>query len=266
MSSTKIAVIGMGYVGIPAAALLADVDNFEVTGIQRRSERSGWRIDYLNEGKNPIGGNEPGLSELIKRVVKGKQSFRVTDDYSVMKNMDYILIDVQTPTDDTHVPRYESLREVSAQIGRYLRKGATVIIESTCAPGTTNYIVRPIIEEHSGLVAGRDFYLVFSYERVMVGRLLYNIINYPRIIGGITPKCTEKGMWLYKHIVKEELLPTDALTAEVTKVVENTYRDVNVAFANEVALACESLGVNAYKVREMVNSLPFNSNAYRDLH
>lgn len=256
----------MGYVGIPAAALFADVDGFEVTGLQRRSKRSGWRIEFLNEGKNPIGGNEPGLSELIERVVKEKRSFRVTDDYSIMKDMDYILIDVQTPTDETHIPRYESLREVSAHIGKYLQNGTTVIIESTCAPGTTNYIVKPIIEEHSGLIAGQDFHLIFSYERVMVGRLIYNIVNYPRIVGGISPQCTEKGLWLYKHIVKEELLPTDALTAEMTKVVENTYRDVNIAFANEVALACESLGVDAYQVREMVNSLPFNSNAYRNLH
>lgn len=256
----------MGYVGIPAAALFADVDGFEVTGIQRRSQRSGWRIEYLNEGKNPIGGNEPGLSELIERVVKERHSFRVTDDYSIMKDMDYILIDVQTPTDATHVPRYESLREVSVLVGKHLRKGATVIIESTCAPGTTTYIVKPIIEEHSGLTAGQDFHLVFSYERVMVGRLLYNIINYPRIVGGLTPECTERGMWLYKHIVKERLLPTDPLTAEMAKVVENTYRDVNVAFANEVALACESLGVNVFEMRELVNSLPFNSNAYRDLH
>jgi UDP-N-acetyl-D-mannosaminuronic acid dehydrogenase len=180
--------------------------------------------------------------------------------------MDYILIDVQTPTDEMHIPRYESLREGSAQVGQYLRKGTTVIIESTCAPGTTNYIAKPIIEEKSGLIAGQDFHLVYSYERVMVGRLLYNIINYPRIIGGFTPACTERGIWLYKHIVKEKLLPTDPLTAEMAKVVENTYRDVNVAFANEVALACESMGVNVYEMRELVNSLPFNSNAYRDFH
>ena len=266
LSTTKIAVIGMGYVGIPAAALFADVDGFEVVGIQRRSKRSGWKIEYLNEGKNPIGGNEPGLSELIERVVKEKRSFRVTDDYSILKEMNFILIDVQTPTDQKHIPQYVSLREVSAAIAKYLTKGTTVIIESTCAPGTTNYIVKPIIEEQSGLTAGQDFHLVFSYERVMVGRLLYNIINYPRVIGGFTSECTERALWLYKHIVKEKLLPTDPLTAEMAKVVENTYRDVNVAFANEVALACESLGVNAYEMRELVNSLPINSNAYRNLH
>lgn len=263
---SKVAVIGMGYVGIPAAALIADVDGFEVTGIQRRSKRSGWKIDILNKGENPIGGNEPGLSELIERVVKQKKTFSVTDDMSILKDMDYILIDVQTPTDKDHIPRYESLREVSKQVGEYLQKDTTVIIESTCAPGTTNYIVKPIIEEASGLEAGKDFYLVFSYERVMVGRLIYNIVNYKRIVGGLTPKGTEKAMWLYKHIVKEELLPTDAITSEVAKVVENTYRDVNIAFANEVALACESLGVDITEVRKFVNSLPVNSNAHRNMH
>ncbi|HUU79752.1 MAG TPA: nucleotide sugar dehydrogenase [candidate division Zixibacteria bacterium] len=263
---TKVAVIGMGYVGIPAAALFADVDGFNVVGIQRRSERSGWKIEALNKGECPIL-NEPILPELIERVVLKKKTFHVTDDNEVLKDMDYILIDVQTPTEkDTHEPLYHSLREVSAIVAKKMKKGAVVIVESTVAPGTTEYIVKPILEENSGWKAGEDFHLVFAYERVMVGRLINNIVNYPRIIGGITEECTKKGLWLYKHIVKEELIPVNATTAEVAKVVENTYRDVQIAFANEVALACESLNVNFNDVRKCVNSLPFNSNAYRDLH
>lgn len=263
---TKVAVIGMGYVGIPAAALIADVDGFDVTGIQRRSERSGWKIEALNRGECPIL-NEPLLPELIQRVVLEKKSFRITDDTDLLKDMDFILIDVQTPTDkETNQPLYRSLREVSATVGQKMKKGAVVVVESTVAPGTTEFIVKPILEENSGMKAGEDFFLVFAYERVMVGRLINNIVNYPRIIGGLTEKCTEKGLWLYKHIVKEKLIPVSATTAEVAKVVENTYRDVQIAFANEVALACESLNVNFNDVRECVNSLPFNSNAYRDLH
>ena len=262
----KIAVIGMGYVGIPAAALLADVDGFEVIGIQRRSKRSGWKIEVLNKGECPIL-NEPELPELLKRVVLDKKTFTVTDDNEVLKDMDFILIDVQTPTDkETHEPLYKSLREVSAVVGKKMKKGTTVIVESTVAPGTTEFIVKPILEENSNMKTGEDFHLVFAYERVMVGRLINNIVNYPRIIGGITDKCTEKGLWLYKHIVNEELIPVSATTAEVAKVVENTYRDVQIAFANEVALACESLNVDFNEVRKCVNSLPFNSNAYRDLH
>ncbi len=268
--SQKIVVIGMGYVGIPAAALLADVKEYTVVGLQRRSKRSGWKIDYLNEGKNPIGGDEPGLSELIKKVVK-KGSFRVTDDYSEIKDADIILIDVQTPTDEQGIPRYESLKEVSKKVGQYLKKDTLVVIESTVAPGTTEFIVKPLIEQESKLKAGADFYLAFSYERVMVGRLIHNIQNLPRIIGGIDEKSTKLAMNVYKHIVKSTLHPTDSLTAEVAKVVENTYRDVNIAFANEVGLMCESLGVDVFKVRELVNTLPNDpsnpaANPVRNMH
>ncbi len=266
----KIVVIGMGYVGIPAAALFADVEGFTVVGIQRRSQRSGWKIDWLNNGQNPIGGDEPGLSELIAKIVKNG-SFRVTDDYAECNDADVILIDVQTPTDEKGVPHYESLREVSNQVGNHMKKGAMVVIESTVAPGTTTNIVKPILEEASGFVASRDFSLVFSYERVMVGRLINNIVHLPRIVGGIDDASTRRGVDLYKHIVKETVYPTDSLTAELAKTVENTYRDVNIAFANEVALICESLGVDAFKVRELVNTLPNDptnpsSNPLRDMH
>ena len=181
----KIAVIGMGYVGIPAAVLLADAGH-DVTGIQRRSKRSGWKIDLLNEGGCPIGGDEPELPEMIERNVKAGR-FRVTDDFSVIGDMDIVLIDVQTPTDAEHVPRYESLKEVSKIVGSYLKPGMVVIIESTVAPGTTEFMVKPILEEASGLSCSLPdgFGLSFSYERVMVGRLIHNIREYPKIVGAI---------------------------------------------------------------------------------
>ena len=270
----KIVVVGMGYVGIPAAALFADVEGFNVIGIQRRSERSGWKIDWLNNGKNPIGGDEPGLSELIEKVVK-KGTFRVTADFSECNDADAILIDVQTPTDEHGIPHYESLKAVSTQVGRQMKRDVLVVIESTIAPGTTENVVRPILEKESKLEleleAGKDFALAFSYERVMVGRLLHNIINYPRIIGGIDEESIKRAMELYNMIVKAELYPTDVLTAEVAKVAENAYRDVNIAFANEMALMCESLGVDVFKVRELVNTLPNDpsnpsANPIRNMH
>ncbi len=266
----EIVVVGMGYVGIPVATLFADVVGFNVTGVQRRSKRSGWKINYLNSGKCPIGGDEPDLAELIEKVVK-KGSLRVTDDPSVYAKADAILIAVQTPIDANHVPKYESLRQVCQDIGGRMKKGTLVCVESTVAPGTTNYIVKPILEEHSRLAAGEDFNLVYSYERVMAGRLLYNLTNLARIIGGLTTRCTKRGIELYENIVKAQLLPADSLTAEVAKVVENAYRDVNVAFANEVALICESLGVNVHEVRRFVNSLPNDpsnpsANPYRNMH
>lgn len=183
----KVVVIGMGYVGIPAAALFADVPSFTVVGVQGRSKRSSWKIDWLNEGKNPIGGDEPGLSELIARVVK-KGTFKVIEDISTCKDADAILIAVQTPTDAAKRPRYESLKEVSQQIGRYMRAGTLVVIESTVAPGTTDNLVKPILEESSGMKAGKDFFLAFCYERVMVGRLIKNIVQLPRIMGESTRK------------------------------------------------------------------------------
>jgi UDP-N-acetyl-D-mannosaminuronic acid dehydrogenase len=183
--------------------------------------------------------------------------------------MNYILIDVQTPTDENHIPQYASLREVSKQVGENLSRGTVVIIESTCAPGTTEYTVKPIIEETSGLKCEKDFFLAFAYERVMVGRLIYNILNYPRIIGGIGEESAEKASWLYKHVLKNRIIQTTAMTAELAKVVENTYRDVNIAFANEVALVAESLGADVHEIRKLVNNLPFiegKGNPHRNMH
>jgi len=252
---TNIVVIGMGYVGIPCAALLADIDGFQVTGLQRRSKRSGWKIEHLNQGKSPIEGDEPGLAELIAKVVK-KGTFSVTDDVTVLEDADVILIDVQTPTDENHIPQYHSLREVSEQIGKHMKKGTLVIVESTVAPGTTQNVVQKIIEEHSGLQGGEDFDLAFAYERVMPGKLINNIVNLPRIVGGITPKSAERSVEIYSKIVKAKVHTTDVLTAELSKTIENAYRDVNIAFVNEMALVCESLGVNVYEIIELVNELP----------
>ena len=251
---TKISVIGMGYVGVPVAALLADQKGVDVTGIQRRSQRSGWKIELLNAGKCAFEGTEPGLDDLVRRVVQ-KGSFRVTEDFAVIKDMDIVLIDVQTPTDGAdHKPRYLSLKEVSRQVGTYMKKGTLVVIESTVAPGTTQFVVQPILERKSGLKAGRDFCLAYSYERVMPGRLLDYIMNLPRIVGGVDEKSRDKAVQLYKKIVKANILSTDILTAEPSKTIENAYRDVNIAFANEMAMACESLGVDVYEVRGLINS------------
>ena len=252
--TTKIAVIGMGYVGIPCAALLADVGGYSVIGIQRRSARSGWKIDALNQGRSPIEGQEPGLAELLERVAT-KGSFRVTDDFSVVAEMDIILIDVQTPTDgQDHQPTYDSLRAVCREVGARMKPGVLIITESTVAPGTTENVVIPILERRSGLVAGADFSVAYSYERVMPGRLIEYIINLPRIIGGIDKKSEERARQMYSRIVKAPLYTTDVLTAETSKVMENAYRDANIAFANEMALVCEKLGINVFEVRELINS------------
>jgi len=266
----KIVVVGMGYVGIPVAVLFADLPGFTVVGVQRRSKRSGWKIDWLNAGKNPIGGDEPGLSKLIARVAR-KETLKVVDDISTCKDAEAVLIDVQTPTDTRKKPNYDSLREVSENVGKHMKPKTLVVIESTVAPGTTDNVVKPILEKSSGMKAGKDFLLAFCYERVMVGRLIKNMVELPRIVGGVDEESTRRAVELYSHIVKAKMYPTDALTAEVAKVVENAYRDVNIAFANEVALMCESLGVDVFKVRDLVNTLPNDpsnpaSNPIRNMH
>jgi UDP-N-acetyl-D-mannosaminuronic acid dehydrogenase len=249
----KIVVIGMGYVGIPMAALLANVPNFYVTGIQRRSKRSGWKIDWLNAGKNPFKGEEPGLDELIEKVVKNKK-FYVTDKYDEVDDADYVLIDVQTPVDlYTKVPRYESLIAVTKKTARHMKKGVTVIIESTVAPGTTDNIVQPLLEDGSGLTRKKDYYLVFSFERVMPGKLIEYITDFPRVIGGGCYEANQKAKYLYGKVVKKELQITDTLTAELTKCIENSYRDVNIAFANEMALLCEDFNRDIFKIIELIN-------------
>ncbi|MFX0075463.1 MAG: nucleotide sugar dehydrogenase, partial [Candidatus Hermodarchaeota archaeon] len=250
--STNIVVIGMGYVGIPMAVLLADVDDFYVTGIQRRSQRSGWKIDWLNQGKNPYEGEEPGLDELIERVVKNGK-FKVTDKYYDVADADYILIDVQTPVDDEKIPRYASLLDVSHNIAKHLKKGATIILESTVAPGTTDNIIQPIIEKESGMKRGEDFYLVFSFERVMPGKLIEYITDFPRVIGGGCQFANDQAKFLYGKVVKKELQVTDTLTAELTKCIENAYRDVNIAFANEMALLCEDFNRNIFEIISLIN-------------
>jgi UDP-N-acetyl-D-mannosaminuronic acid dehydrogenase len=234
------------------AALLSDVDGFYVTGIQRRSKRSGWKIDWLNSGKNPFEGDEPGLDELIARVVENKK-FTVTDNYDVIDDADYILVDVQTPVDEKRIPRYESLKDVSKLFAPHMKKGVTVIIESTVAPGTTDNIVQPILEEESGMKRGEDFYLVFSFERVMPGKLIEYITDFPRVIGGGCDTANENAKFLYGKVVKEELQVTDTLTAELTKCIENTYRDVNIAFANEMALIAEDFNRNIFEIIRLIN-------------
>ncbi|MBN1882012.1 MAG: nucleotide sugar dehydrogenase [Deltaproteobacteria bacterium] len=252
--TTHIAVIGMGYVGIPCAALLADVDGYTVTGVEKGSPVSEWKINTLNAGKSPIEGDEPGLDELIKRIVKNG-SFRATDDYSVLKDMDIILIAVQTPTDGSeHQPKYYSLKEACRGIGENMKKGVLVITESTVAPGTTEHVIRPILERRSGLTAGEDFSLAYSYERLMPGKLIEYIQDLPRIVGGIDDESERRAKEMYSNIVRASIHTTDVLTAETSKTIENAYRDVNIAFANEMALICESLGIDVYEVQRLINT------------
>ncbi len=252
----KIVVVGMGYVGIPVACAFAK-KGFKVIGINRSKPK----VDEINRGDSPIKGREPRLKELLVELVsKGKLS--ATQDFSVCRDAYAILIAVQTPFDTKNMePKYGSLGSALKDVGKNLSKGTLVVIESTIAPTTMNKLVKPILERESKLKAGEDFFLANCPERVMPGRLLQNIREYDRVVGGINQRSAQKAVELYRNIVEGELFPTDSLSAEIVKTAENAYRDVQIAFANEIALICEKLGVNAYEVRRLVNKCPF-----RDMH
>jgi UDP-N-acetyl-D-mannosaminuronic acid dehydrogenase len=248
--SVKIAVIGLGYVGLPVGCLLAKA-GFKVIGINRGQEK----VDLINQGVSPIEGKEPGLNKLVREMVNSKQ-LKATTDYKICKEADVFIIAVETPVDSTtHIPRYKALKSALKSLGPHLRKGSLVIIESTIAPGTTENVVAPLLEKKSGLKLNKDFYLGHCPERVMPGKLLHNLKNYHRVIGGSTPETSKIMYELYKTYVKGDLDQTDVATAEVVKTTENYYRDVEIAFANQLALVCEQFGVNVHESRKLVNKV-----------
>lgn len=244
-----IAICGLGYVGYPVAMLFADA-GFNVIGVDILEER----VQRLNEGENPIKGQEPGLDELVEKVIK-KGNFRATADVKEYCKADFIIVAVQTPVaEENKKPTYENLKAALRSIGQNMKKGVTVVIESTIAPGTMEHVVKPILEEESKMIAGKDFHLANCPERLMPGHLLENIRYYNRVVGGWTPESATKVKELYKHVIQGELEETDCITAEIVKAGENTYRDVQIAFANEMALLCEAYKANVWEVRKLINN------------
>lgn len=254
--TANVVVLGLGYVGLPVACLFAEA-GFPVVGIRRSQDK----VNMINQGICPIEGKEPGLAELVARVVsEGK--LRATADYEACREAQVVLIAVETPVDPTtKKPGYEALRGALTDLGYNLSHGTMVIIESTIAPGTMEWVVKPILEETTGLRVNENFYLVNCPERVMPGKLLANIRGCHRVVGGMSPEATELAVKLYQYVVQADLDSVDCLTAELVKTMENAYRDVQIAFANEMALLCEDMGANVWQVRELVNKSP-----YRDMH
>lgn len=254
----RVGVVGMGYVGIPSAVLFADSGAFtEVIGFQRDSPGSGYKIGMLNRGENPLKGEEPELGEIVARVAE-RGTFRCSADFSLVSGLDAVTIAIQTPFRNPAdlVPDFTPLRDGLVSVGKHLEGGALLVIESTVTPGTTGGIARRILEEESGLVAGRDFALAHAPERVMAGRLVRNIREHDRIIGGIDPASTARAAELYRAVLTTgRILPMTALAAEVEKTAENALRDLQIAAANQLALYCEAMGVNFYDVRAGVASL-----------
>jgi UDP-N-acetyl-D-mannosaminuronic acid dehydrogenase len=252
----KVGVIGMGYVGIPSAVLFAEKFDF-VWGFQRASQSSGYKIEMLNNGISPLRGEEPGLEELIKKV-RSQDRFESTSDFSKIKDVDAITLAIQTPFKDKGElePDFGALEEGIRQIGKYLNEGVLVVLESTITPGTTKDFAADILMEESGLMPGEDFALAHAPERVMVGRLIRNIQEHDRIVGGINKESTDRAVELYRPVLtKGKIIAMDSTAAEVTKTAENTFRDLQIAAMNELALYCEAIRINVYDVRTGIDSL-----------
>src|SRR5881628_3834110 len=202
------------------------------------------KVKAVNAGESPLQGQEPGLAELLKEQVS-KGHLRASLEASAASGADVVAVCVETPIDPTtHDPSYKALKAALAELAPILKRGALVSIESTLARGTMEGVVRPALERGSKWTVGRDLYLVHCPERLTTGKLLHHLTELPRVLGANDAGSTRKALAFYGRFVKAEIHPTDWTTAEVVKTAENAYWDVQIAFANEVALISEELGVD----------------------
>jgi UDP-N-acetyl-D-mannosaminuronic acid dehydrogenase len=247
----RVAIIGLGYVGLPVACMFAEA-GFQTIGVDLDAER----VAKINAGENPIEGEEPGIAELIAEVSQSGR-LQCTTNYDDLRDADAVIISVQTPIEEhDHLPRYAHLTKALEALGSVLKQGALVVIESTLAPGTMHNVAIPVLEKAVGGKVGERFYIGHCPERVTPGRLLLNLRTMNRAVGGFSVDVSDAMVALYSHIVEGDLDKTDILTAEIVKTAENAYRDVQIAFANEVARVCEALGGDVWAVRELVNKSP----------
>src|SRR5207244_4159749 len=250
--SVRVAVIGLGNVGLPLAAAVA-ATGANVIGIEIDAEK----VKAVNAGQSPLRGQEPGLADLVREQVS-KGRLRASLDPKEASGVDAVAVCVETPIDPTtHDPSYKALKAALAGVAPLLKRGALVSIESTLAPGTMEGVVRPALERGSKRTVGRDLYLVHCPERLTTGKLLHHLTELPRVLGANDEASMRKGVAFYERFVKAEIHATDWTTAEVVKTAENAYWDVQIAFANEVALISEERGVDAFRVRDLVNTCPY---------
>lgn len=242
----KINVIGLGYIGLPTAAIFAK-NGVKVIGIDINPKI----VALINKGKIHI--EEPGLGDLIKVVVKENKLKAKLEP----EEADAFIISVPTPNVNDEYKSCDITYVLQAvkSIIPVLKKGDLIVIESTISPRTTEDNILPLIE-NAGFVIGKNLFLAHCPERVLPGQILDELVNNNRIIGGITPLCSDKAVELYKTFVKGKMLKTEAKTAEMTKLMENTFRDVNIALSNELTKICNHLSINALDVIEMANNHP----------
>jgi len=244
----KVAVIGLGYVGLPTAVELAK-SGFQVFGIDIQKKR----VNKVNKGNSFI---FDVSSKDLKEAIKSK-NLKAFNNNSPLKNSNIVLICVPTPLDKNKVPDISYIRATTQEIAKYLKKGQLIILESSTYPGTTREIILPGLEKRK-LKVGKDFFLAYSPERIDPGNEIYKLKDIPRVVGGITQKCTQLATKFYQSFIQAEVKPLSSPeTAEMTKILENTFRLVNISMVNELTLLCGKLGIDIWEVIEGAKTKPY---------
>jgi UDP-N-acetyl-D-glucosamine dehydrogenase len=240
-------VVGLGYVGLPLAVELAEA-GFHVTGIDVQASK----VDAINRGESYV--QDVPTSVLKPLVESGK--IRATTDFAAVAGLDTVNICVPTPLRKTKDPDMSYIVSSCQEIAKHFHAGMLVILESTTYPGTTDELMLPMFEQ-SGLTVGQDFFLCFSPERVDPGNPKYQTRNIPKVVGGITPACTEAGAAFYRQALETVVPVGSTAVAEMVKLLENTFRMINIGLVNEIALMCDRMGINVWEVIDAAATKPF---------
>ncbi|MBC3898380.1 nucleotide sugar dehydrogenase [Acetobacterium malicum] len=246
-------VVGLGYVGLPLAVEKAKA-GFTTIGFDVQKEK----VDMVNAGNNYIG---DVVNEDLEKIVKSGL-LSATTDFSKVAAADCVCICVPTPLDEHQQPDISYVKSSAESIVPYMHKEMLIVLESTTYPGTTEELLKPIFES-SGLKCGEDFYLAFSPERVDPGNLIYKTKNTPKVTGGITPQCTEVAAAMYESILQAPIYRVSSpAVAEMEKILENTYRNINIGLVNELAMLCHKMGISIWEVIDAAKSKPYGFQAF----
>ena len=245
--TARVGVVGLGYVGLPLAVEFAKA-GFSVTGIEVQDSKA----SLVNAGKSYV----PDVPEETLAALVKDAKIRATTDFSVISDLDTVNICVPTPLRKTKDPDMSYVSDACQAISGHLHPGMLVILESTTYPGTTEEFVLPMLEREN-LRVGREFFLCFSPERVDPGNPTYKTSNIPKVVGGVTPACTEMGTLFYSQALEQVVPVSTTQVAEMVKLLENTFRMINIGLANEMALMCDRIGINVWEVIEAAATKPF---------
>lgn len=250
----RVGVVGLGYVGLPLAVEKAKA-GFKTTGFDVQQAK----VDMVNAGHNYIG--DVVQEDLARLVMDGM--LKATTDFSFIKDCDFIAICVPTPLDRHQQPDISYVRDSSIAISKHLKKDTMIVLESTTYPGTTEELIKPILEEGSGLKCGEDFYLGFSPERVDPGNLIYKTKNTPKVVGAIGADATECIAAMYRAVLSSEItVVSSPAVAEMEKILENTYRNINIGLVNELAKLCHEMKISIWEVIDAAKTKPYGFQAF----